>query len=93
MYVSKHKHTKQEWKESMKAAILKKLFADAVPSSEFAAKNNVEFVPEVNIASDYASKIHMLYKAGVVMGSDAYGTIIKWITKALCSSEYSVFLF
>ncbi len=50
------------------------LFADAVPASEFAAKNDVKFIPDVNIAADYAEKILMLYKAGVVMGSDAYGT-------------------
>ncbi len=50
------------------------LFADAVPATEFAAKNDVKFIPDVNIASDYADKLLMLYKAGIVMGSDAYGT-------------------
>ena len=50
------------------------LFANAVPKTEFAAKNDVKFVPDVNVASSYADDILMLYKAGIVMGSDAYGT-------------------
>ncbi len=50
------------------------LFADAVPASEFKAINGVEHIPDVIESNDYASKILMLYNAGVVMGSDAYGT-------------------
>ncbi len=50
------------------------LFADAVPASEFKAINSVEHIPDVIESNDYASKILMLYNAGVVMGSDAYGT-------------------
>ncbi len=50
------------------------LFADAVPASEFKAINSVKHIPDVIESNDYASKILMLYNAGVVMGSDAYGT-------------------
>ena len=50
------------------------LFANAVPKNEFASKNDVKFIPDVNVTSSYAEDLLMLYKAGVVMGSDAYGT-------------------
>ncbi len=50
------------------------LFADSLPASEFASKNNVEHIPDVVESEDYASKLLMLYRAGIVMGSDAYGT-------------------
>ena len=50
------------------------LFASALPQSNFNAVNNVSFIPDVNIASKYYEKILMLYKSGVVMGSDEYGT-------------------
>ena len=50
------------------------LFANAVPKSEFAAKNTLEHIPDVVESESYADELLMLYKAGVVMGSDAYGT-------------------
>ena len=50
------------------------LFANALPESHFAAKNNVTAIPDVNEKEEYADKLLMLYKAGVVLGSDDYGT-------------------
>ena len=50
------------------------LFYDALPADYFGAVNAVEAIPDVNNTADYAPKLLALYKAGVVMGSDAYGT-------------------
>ena len=50
------------------------LFADAIPASEYNAINKVEHIPDVIESNDYAKKILMLYNAGIVMGSDDYGT-------------------
>ncbi len=50
------------------------LFANALPESYFAAKNDITSIPDVNEAEEYADELLMLYKAGVVLGSDDYGT-------------------
>ncbi len=50
------------------------LFAGALPASHFAAKNAVTSIPDVNAEEEYADTLLMLYNAGVVMGSDEYGT-------------------
>jgi len=50
------------------------LFANALPDDYFPAKNNVTAIPDVNENEEYADMLLMLYKAGVVMGSDEYGT-------------------
>ena len=50
------------------------LFANALPASEYGAINKVEHIPDVVEGNDYAKKILMLYNAGIVMGSDDYGT-------------------
>ncbi len=49
------------------------LFEGAMPEGYFAAKNTVEAIPDVSEARDYQPALLSLYKAGVVMGSDAYG--------------------
>ena len=50
------------------------LFANALPADYFPAKNAVTAIPDVNENEEYADMLLMLYKAGVVMGSDEYGT-------------------
>ncbi len=50
------------------------LFADAIPASEYTAINSVEHIPDVIESNDYAKKILLLYNAGIVVGSDDYGT-------------------
>ena len=50
------------------------LFADAMPQSEYKAINKVLHIPDVIETNAYASKLLMLYNAGIVMGSDDYGT-------------------
>ncbi len=50
------------------------LFHDAMGKEYFAKVNNVEFIPDVKTSAPYAEKLLTLYNAGVVMGSDAYGT-------------------
>ena len=50
------------------------MFAKALPESHYTAKNNVTSIPDVYPEDDFYDEILMLYKAGVVMGSDDYGT-------------------
>ena len=52
------------------------MFADSMPASYFAAKNNVKSIPDVDPAEEYHDKIMMLYNAGVVMGSTEYGDFL-----------------
>ena len=49
------------------------IFKNALPADWFAAKNDVAGIPDVSAKQPYHDAILALYKAGVVMGSDAYG--------------------
>lgn len=50
------------------------IFAKAIPESELAAKNSITTLPDVKKTDKYGSYIFNLYNAGVLSGSDAYGT-------------------
>ncbi len=63
------------------------LFANALPKSHFNAVNNITAIPDVNQDEEYAEKLLMLYKAGVVLGSDEYGTF--YPTNPIKRSEVS----
>ena len=52
------------------------MFADSMPASYFAAKNDVKSIPDVDSAEEYHDKLMVLYKAGVVMGSTEYGDFL-----------------
>lgn len=52
------------------------LFASAVPESYLTAKNDITSIPDVNENEEYADTLLLLYKAGVVLGSDDYGTFL-----------------
>ncbi len=52
------------------------LFADAMPASCFAAKNEVKVIPDVAKSEKYHDKLMMLYNAGIVMGSTEYGDFL-----------------
>ena len=61
-----------------KAQISREQFAyvmcGALPSSEFSAINNVTALPDVQQNSTYGGFVYRLYNAGVLTGSDKYGT-------------------
>ena len=50
-----------------------KLFHDALPKEYYTAKNIVTSIPDVSEEQSYSDELLTLYKAGIVMGSDAYG--------------------
>ncbi len=52
------------------------LFANAMPASHFAAKNDVKDIPDIAETEEYYDELMMLYKAGVVMGSTEYGDFL-----------------
>lgn len=60
------------------------IFYKSLPASEFAEKNTVNSLPDVNSGTQYYASILALYKAGVLTGSDAKGTFNpgKSITRA-----------
>lgn len=50
------------------------IFCNALPASALPAINAIQSIPDVNSANPYAHDILTLYKAGVLTGSDVYGT-------------------
>ena len=50
------------------------LFANALPESEYTAINNVTALPDVKGQTQYSDEIFLLYNAGILTGSDKYGT-------------------
>ncbi len=50
------------------------ILANALPKGEFDAINYIYKIPDVNETSPYYNVIYLLYNAGVLTGSDKYGT-------------------
>ena len=50
------------------------LFANALPESEYTAINDVTALPDVKEQTQYSDEIFLLYNAGILTGSDKYGT-------------------
>lgn len=50
------------------------LFARALPETEYKAINSITELPDVTGATKYSTEIFKLYNAGIVAGSDKYGT-------------------
>lgn len=50
------------------------LFARALPDTEYKAINSITELPDVTGATKYSTEIFKLYCAGIVAGSDKYGT-------------------
>jgi len=50
------------------------IFSRSLPQSEFSERNTVNSLPDVTSTTPYYDSILMLYKAGVVAGSDGPGT-------------------
>jgi len=49
------------------------MFANAMPADYLTAKNDIKDIPDVAETEEYYDDLMMLYKAGVVLGSDDYG--------------------
>ena len=50
------------------------IFSNALPETEFTSQNTVNSLPDVNSGTPYYNAILLLYKAGVIAGSDDLGT-------------------
>ena len=50
------------------------MFAHALPDSEYKPINNITELPDVNEDTKYNEEIFKLYNAGILSGSDKYGT-------------------
>lgn len=52
------------------------LITAALPEEQYPAVNDVTSIPDVDPAEPYFDDLMLLYRAGIVMGSDAYGTFL-----------------
>jgi len=50
------------------------IFSRSLPQAEFAVINTVNSLPDVNSGTPYSDSIFMLYRAGILTGSDDHGT-------------------
>ena len=50
------------------------LFANALPKEYYGKINDISAIPDVDEKEEYADDLLLLYNAGIIMGSDSYGT-------------------
>lgn len=64
------------------------LLANVLPEADYAPINDIRELPDVSASTPYSKDIFKLYNAGVVAGSDAYGTFtpLSSITRAELSA-------
>ena len=67
-------HIFDNYARSAKRKEIAYIFANALPSTAFAAINSVKNLPDVNGSSEYSSHIFLLCNAGVLFGKDSIGT-------------------
>lgn len=64
----------ENYTESTNRAIFAMIFSRALPSTEFPKINNITSIPDVPIDEWYAPFVYNLYNAGILTGSNEYGT-------------------
>ncbi len=65
-----------DYEKPVKRSEMALIFSKAVPDSFLSAQNAVEEVPDVPETNRYYDRLLMLYKAGVIMGNDEFGTFL-----------------
>ena len=66
-------YKEEDYSKNISRAELCRLFAAALPESYFGKINNVNAIPDLDKNNEYSDILLMLYRAGVVLGSDATG--------------------
>ena len=66
--------TLSDYNKAATRAEMAYIFSRSLPQGEFAEKNTVNSLPDVTGSTPYRDSIFMLYKAGVMAGSDSIGT-------------------
>ncbi len=69
-----HENQFDSYTRELKRFELAELFHDTMPEGYFSAINDVDYIPDVPVGAMYGEKLLTLYNAGIVMGSDDYGT-------------------
>ncbi len=72
--IEKNEFKSEDYTRNITRAEMCELLASALPEEYFAPINNVTAIPDLDKNDKYADIILMLYRAGVVLGSDAEGT-------------------
>lgn len=63
-----------DYERNIKRSEMAEVFYKGVPESWFTAQNDVSVIPDVNNAAPYRDALLALYRSGVVMGNDEYGS-------------------
>lgn len=65
----------EDYNHPITRAQFAELFAAALPTEAFSEKNTVDdnAIPDVSMDADYAKSVYLLYRAGVLTGSDTEG--------------------
>ena len=63
-----------EYDRPITRAEMAEVFYASVPQDYLKPVNAVDYLPDINEKADYREQVLALYKAGVVMGNDAYGS-------------------
>ena len=71
--IKKDEFLTKDYNRNITREELTKLFVSAIPEEHFAPINDVKGIPDVQRDSENADILLMLYKAGVVLGSDKDG--------------------
>ncbi len=69
-----HENQFDDYTRELKRYEMAELFYDAMPDGYYNAINDVDYIPDVPVEAEYSEKLLALYNAGVVTGSDDYGT-------------------
>ena len=71
-----NKEVKGKERETIKRKEFVDIFYNALPKEEYVEINKVKdnAIPDVKIKDNYADKIYIFYKSGILTGSDAKGT-------------------
>ena len=65
----------KDYNQPITRAQFAQIFAAALPTEAFPAKNTVQdnAIPDVSMEADYAESVYLLYRAGILTGSDEAG--------------------
>ncbi len=69
-----HEFTRNDFERNLTRSELCDLFASALPNEYFNAINDINGIPDVSDADKNADVYLMLYRAGILLGSDGEGT-------------------
>ena len=74
--IEKNMFGTDDYENPVKRSDMALIFSNAVPEDYLTAKNAVDEIPDVPETNRYYDRLLLLYKAGVIMGNDEFGTFL-----------------